>query len=72
MGFIRKGRWREGLQGQSVEGGDYFKYFRQRGTIIRGRRLIKGRLLGELTAIIPARKYGNPQWTVARKNLNEL
>ena len=29
------------------EGGDYFKYFRQRWTIIRGRRLIKGRLLFE-------------------------
>ena len=28
MGYIRKRRWREGLEGQSVEGGDYFKYFR--------------------------------------------
>ena len=26
------------------EGGDYFKYFHQRGAIIRGRRLIEGRL----------------------------
>ena len=25
-----------------------------------------------ITAIIPARKYGNLQWTVARKNSNEL
>ena len=28
-------------------GGDYFKYFRQREAIIRGRRLIEGRLLLE-------------------------
>ena len=26
----------------------------------------------KLTAIIPARKYGNLQWIVARKNSNEL
>ena len=26
------------------EGDDYFKYFHQRGAIIRGRRLIEGRL----------------------------
>ena len=31
------------------KGGDYFKYFRQRGAIIRGRRLIKGQLLFEET-----------------------
>ena len=29
------------------EGGDYFKYFYQRRAIIRGRRLIEGRLLFE-------------------------
>ena len=29
------------------EGSDYFKYFGQRGAIIRGRRLIEGRLLFE-------------------------
>ena len=29
------------------EGGDYFKYFHQRGAIIQGRRLIEGRLLFE-------------------------
>ena len=29
------------------EGGDYFRYFGQRGAIIRGRRLIEGRLLFE-------------------------
>ena len=29
------------------EGGDYFKYFHQRRAIIRGRRLIEGRLLFE-------------------------
>ena len=28
-------------------GGDYFKYFRLKGAIIRGRRLIEGRLLFE-------------------------
>ena len=28
-------------------GGDYFKYFHQRGAIIQGRRLIEGRLLFE-------------------------
>ena len=33
--------------GQLLEGGDYFKYFRQRGVIIRGRQLIEGRLLFE-------------------------
>ena len=33
--------------GGLFEGGDYFKYFRQRGSIIRGRRLIEGRLLFE-------------------------
>ena len=39
-----KGGW-----GRLFEGGDYVKYFRQRwvGAIIRGRRLIKGRLLFE-------------------------
>ena len=29
------------------DGGDCFKYFGQRGAIIRGRRLIEGRLLFE-------------------------
>ena len=29
------------------EGGDYLKYFGQRGAIIRGRCLIEGRLLFE-------------------------
>ena len=33
--------------GQLFEGGDYFKYIGQRGAIIRGRRLIEGRLLFE-------------------------
>ena len=33
--------------GGLFEGGDYFKYFGQRGTIIRGRRLIERRLLFE-------------------------
>ena len=33
--------------GRLFKGGDYFKYFRQRGVIIRGRRLIEGRLLFE-------------------------
>ena len=34
-------------EGRLLEGGDYFKYFRQRGVIIRGRQLIEGRLLFE-------------------------
>ena len=33
--------------GRLFEGGDYFKYIRQRQAIIRGRRLIEGRLLFE-------------------------
>ena len=33
--------------GRLSEGGDYLKYFGQRGAIIRGRRLIEGRLLFE-------------------------
>ena len=33
--------------GGLFEGGDYFKYFGQMGAIIRGRRLIEGRLLLE-------------------------
>ena len=33
--------------GRLFEGGGYFEYFHQRGAIIRGRRLIKGRLLFE-------------------------
>ena len=31
-------------EGRLFEGGDYFKYFHQRGAIIRGTRLIEGRL----------------------------
>ena len=31
--------------GQLFKGGNYCKYFRQRGVIIPGRRLIKGQLL---------------------------
>ena len=37
----------EGGGGRLFEGGDYFKYFGQRGAIIRGRRLIERRLLFE-------------------------
>ena len=33
--------------GRLFEGGDYFKYFHQRGAIILGRRLIKARLFFE-------------------------
>ena len=33
--------------GQLFKEGYYFEYFGQRGVIIRGRRLIKGRLLFE-------------------------
>ena len=38
---------RRGGRGRLFEGGDYFEYFGQRGAIIRGRRLIEGRLLFE-------------------------
>ena len=38
---------RAGGGGRLFEGGDYFKYFGQRGAIIRGRRLIEGWLLFE-------------------------
>ena len=45
-GYKIKRRWREGWEwGRLFEGGDYFKYFRLREAIIRGTRLIKGRLL---------------------------
>ena len=43
-------RIKEREHGEMGGGSDYFKYFHQRGAIIRGRRLIEGRLL--------ARKYG--------------
>jgi len=47
-GDNRKKRWGEGQgEGRLFKGGDYFKYFHQRGAIIRGRRLIEGRLLLE-------------------------
>ena len=36
-----------GRGGRLFEGGDYFEHFRQRGTIIQGRGLIKGQLLFE-------------------------
>ena len=36
-----------GVGGRLFEGGDYLKYFGQRRAIIRGRRLIEGRLLFE-------------------------
>ena len=36
---------RGGVGDLLIEGGDYFKYFHQRGGIIRGRQLIKGQLL---------------------------
>ena len=35
------------MEGRLFEGGDYLKYFHQRGAIIRGRRLIEGLLLLE-------------------------
>ena len=47
---VAKG-WGEGGGGAGLAGllerGDYFKFFRQRETIIGGRRLIEGRLLFE-------------------------
>ena len=36
---------RGGVGDLLIEGGNYFKYFHQRGGIIRGRQLIKGQLL---------------------------
>ena len=39
--MIERGGW------PLFEGGDYFKYFHQRGAIIRGWQLIEGRLLLE-------------------------
>ena len=36
-----------GEGGRLFEGGDYFKYYHQGGAIIRGRRLMEGRLLFE-------------------------
>ena len=48
MGFLSVSKMaRAGGGGRLFEGGDYFKYFGQRGAIIRGRRLIEGRLLFE-------------------------
>ena len=48
MGFLSVSKMvRGGGGGRLFEGGDYFKYFGQRGAIIRGRRLIEGRLLFE-------------------------
>ena len=47
-GDKRNRRRQEGLGGggwRLFEGGDYFKYFCLKGAIIRGRRLIEGRLL---------------------------
>ena len=41
-GDLRKRRWQERLRG-----GDYFKYFCLREAIIRGGRLIEGRVLFE-------------------------
>ena len=38
---------RQNDEGGGGEGGDYFKYFRPRGVIVRGRRLIEGRPLFE-------------------------
>ena len=34
--------------GRLFEGGDYFKYFSQRGVIIQGKRLIEGWLFEEI------------------------
>ena len=45
-GDKRKRRWWEG-GGGLLKGGDYFKYFHQRGAIFLGRWLFEGRLLFE-------------------------
>ena len=47
MGFLSVSKMAREGGGRLFEGGDYFKYFGQRGAIIRGRRLIEGRLLFE-------------------------
>ena len=49
MGFLSVSKMPRGGGGvgRLFEGGDYFKYFCHRGTSIRGRRLIEGRLLFE-------------------------
>ena len=47
MSFLSVSKMARAGVGRLFEGGDYFKYFGQRGAIIRGRRLIKGRLLFE-------------------------
>ena len=51
MGFLSVSKMARaaggGGGGDYFEGGNYFKYFGQRGAIIRGRRLIEGRLLFE-------------------------
>ena len=56
-------KWRGGGGGgggRLFEGGDYFKYFGQRGAIIRGRGLIEGRLLfEELRYVHNLRKKGS-------------
>ena len=44
---LEKEKMAGGGGGRLFEGGDYFKYFGQRGAIIRGTRLIEGRLLFE-------------------------
>ena len=51
-------------------GGDYFKYFRQRGAIIRGRRLMKGQLLFKETFSQYVRKYNS--WDGVRLALTVL
>ena len=52
---------RGGGGGRLFEGGDYFKYFGQRGAIIRGRRLIEGRLLFEEIRYIPNQLNSQPK-----------
>ena len=47
QGRDKKEKIARGVGGRLFEEGDYFKYFRQRGAIIQGRRLIRGRLLFE-------------------------
>ena len=45
----RKRKWREGGGGGGGGGeGDYFKYFRQRGAIIRGTAIIRGNTVSVL------------------------
>ena len=72
-GNKRKRKWRGG-GGRLFEGGDYFKYFGQRGRLLEGsRRLIEGRLLFEeirylIFNIVQERRDTNPDMSLIPQN----